>query len=101
MKAVIRDNNSVVVLEHELMYNVSFPVSYEVKDKDFVIPIGKTKGGEGGARCYHCDLFENGYFCVRLLCIVVIVAGTVFKGIDLLLITSTAPFVTQCEHWHS
>ena len=110
MKAAIWD-----VLEHELMYGVSFPVSYEVKEKDFMIPIGKTKGGEGGAQCYHCDLFENcgvgfggfgivgvvWYFCVRLLCIVVIVAATVFKEIDLLLITSTAPFVPQREHWHS
>ena len=75
MKAAIWD-----VLEHELMYGVSFPVSYEVKEKDFMIPIGKTKGGEGGAQCYHCDLFENcgvgfggfgivgvvWYFCVRL-----------------------------------
>ena len=43
MKAAIRDNNPVVVLEHELMYGVSFPVSDEVMDKDFVIPIGKAK----------------------------------------------------------
>jgi hypothetical protein len=44
------------------MYGVSFPVSYEVKDKDFLIPIGKAQGGEGGDRCYHCDLFRNGGF---------------------------------------
>ena len=43
MKAAVRDNNPVVVLEHELMYGVSFPVSDEVMDKDFVIPIGKAK----------------------------------------------------------
>jgi len=43
MKAAIRDNNPVVVLEHELMYGVSFPMSEEAQGKDFVIPIGKAK----------------------------------------------------------
>jgi pyruvate dehydrogenase E1 component beta subunit len=42
-KAAIRDNNPVVILEHELMYGVSFPVSDEVLNSDFVIPIGKAK----------------------------------------------------------
>ncbi|KAL3771543.1 hypothetical protein ACHAWU_003718 [Discostella pseudostelligera] len=42
-KAAIRDNNPVVILEHELMYGVSFPVSDEVLKSDFVIPIGKAK----------------------------------------------------------
>ena len=43
MKAAIRDNNPVVVLEHELMYGVSFPMSDEAQKDDFVIPIGKAK----------------------------------------------------------
>jgi pyruvate dehydrogenase E1 component beta subunit len=43
MKAAVRDNNPVVVLEHELMYGVSFPMSEEAMSKDFVIPIGKAK----------------------------------------------------------
>ncbi len=43
MKAAIRDPNPVVVLEHELMYGVSFPMSDEAQSKDFVIPIGQAK----------------------------------------------------------
>lgn len=42
-KAAIRDPNPVVILEHELMYGVSFPMSEEAQSKDFVIPIGKAK----------------------------------------------------------
>lgn len=42
-KAAIRDNNPVVILEHELMYGVSFPLSDEAQGEDFVIPIGKAK----------------------------------------------------------
>ncbi|XP_069592748.1 pyruvate dehydrogenase E1 component subunit beta, mitochondrial [Ranitomeya imitator] len=43
MKAAIRDDNPVVVLENELMYGVPFELSDEVQSKDFVIPIGKAK----------------------------------------------------------
>ncbi|EQC41556.1 pyruvate dehydrogenase E1 component subunit beta, mitochondrial [Saprolegnia diclina VS20] len=43
LKAAIRDPNPVVVLENELLYGVSFPVSKEAQDKDFVIPFGKAK----------------------------------------------------------
>lgn len=43
MKTAIRDPNPVVVLEHELMYGVSFPMSDEAQSKDWVIPIGKAK----------------------------------------------------------
>ena len=43
LKAAIRDPNPVVVLENELMYGVSFPVSEECMDPDFVIPFGKAK----------------------------------------------------------
>lgn len=43
IKAAIRDPNPVVVLEHELMYGVSFPMSDEAQSKDFVIEIGKSR----------------------------------------------------------
>jgi len=43
LKAAIRDENPVVVLENELMYGTAFDVSPEILDKDFVLPIGKAK----------------------------------------------------------
>ncbi|KAJ5514899.1 Transketolase C-terminal/Pyruvate-ferredoxin oxidoreductase domain II [Penicillium fimorum] len=43
MKAAIRDPNPVVVLENELMYNQSFPMSEAAQKNDFVLPIGKAK----------------------------------------------------------
>lgn len=43
LKAAIRDDNPVVVLENELMYGVSFDLSPEVMSPDFVLPIGKAK----------------------------------------------------------
>eukprot|EP00331_Platyophrya_macrostoma_P013230 CAMPEP_0176431456 /NCGR_PEP_ID=MMETSP0127-20121128/14825_1 /TAXON_ID=938130 /ORGANISM="Platyophrya macrostoma, Strain WH" /LENGTH=328 /DNA_ID=CAMNT_0017813471 /DNA_START=89 /DNA_END=1075 /DNA_ORIENTATION=- len=43
LKAAIRDPNPVVVLEHELMYGESFPISDEALSKDFIIPFGKAK----------------------------------------------------------
>ncbi|KAG9471662.1 pyruvate dehydrogenase E1 component subunit beta, mitochondrial [Eleutherodactylus coqui] len=43
LKAAIRDDNPVVLLENELMYGVPFELSEEVQSKDFVIPIGKAK----------------------------------------------------------
>ncbi|KAK0527637.1 pyruvate dehydrogenase E1, beta subunit [Tilletia horrida] len=43
MKSAIRDMNPVVVLENEIMYGQSFPVSKEVLSEDFLIPIGKAK----------------------------------------------------------
>jgi len=49
MKAAIRDNNPVVVLEHELMYGTSFPMSEEAMKDDFLIPIGKAKIEREGA----------------------------------------------------
>lgn len=42
LKAAIRDDNPVVFLENELMYNDKFMVSAEEMDKDFVLPIGKA-----------------------------------------------------------
>jgi pyruvate dehydrogenase E1 component beta subunit len=43
LKAAVRDPNPVVILEHELMYGVSFPMSDEAQSNDFVIPIGQAK----------------------------------------------------------
>lgn len=43
LKAAIRDPDPVVFLENELMYGTAFPVSDQVLDKNFVLPIGKAK----------------------------------------------------------
>lgn len=43
IKSAIRDPNPVIVLEHELMYGVSFPMSDEAQSKDWTVPIGKAK----------------------------------------------------------
>uniref|UniRef100_A0A7E4ZZS6 Pyruvate dehydrogenase E1 component subunit beta n=1 Tax=Panagrellus redivivus TaxID=6233 RepID=A0A7E4ZZS6_PANRE len=43
LKAAIRDDNPVVVLEHEILYGQSFPMSEEALRDDFVLPIGKAK----------------------------------------------------------
>lgn len=43
LKASIRDNDPVVFLENEMMYGVSFDVSDEVLDKDFLLPLNKAK----------------------------------------------------------
>ena len=42
-KAAIRDPNPVIVLENELQYGLSFPMSQEAMSDDFVLPIGKAK----------------------------------------------------------
>jgi len=43
LKAAIRDPNPVVFLENEILYGLDFPISPEVLDKDFTVPIGKAK----------------------------------------------------------
>ncbi|KAI9830429.1 MAG: pyruvate dehydrogenase E1, beta subunit [Sarea resinae] len=43
LKAAIRDPNPVVVLENELLYGTSFPMSEEAQKDDWVIPFGKAK----------------------------------------------------------
>jgi pyruvate dehydrogenase E1 component beta subunit len=43
LKAAIRDPNPVCVLENELMYGQSFPMSEAAQKDDFVIPFGKAK----------------------------------------------------------
>jgi len=42
LKAAIRDPNPVVVLENELLYNMTFPLSPEAQDPNYVLPIGKA-----------------------------------------------------------
>jgi len=43
MKAAIRDPNPVIILENELLYGVSFPMTDEEQSKDWVVEIGKAK----------------------------------------------------------
>ncbi|XP_074369380.1 pyruvate dehydrogenase E1 component subunit beta-1, mitochondrial-like isoform X1 [Apium graveolens] len=43
LKAAIRDPDPVVFLENKLLYGESFPVSVEVLDSSFCLPIGKAK----------------------------------------------------------
>nr|XP_033320855.1 pyruvate dehydrogenase E1 component subunit beta, mitochondrial-like isoform X2 [Megalopta genalis] len=43
LKAAVRDPDPVVILESEVLYNFTFPVSDEAMDKDFMIPFGKAK----------------------------------------------------------
>lgn len=43
LKAAIRDPDPVVFLENEMLYGVQYPVSDQVLDKEFVLPIGKAK----------------------------------------------------------
>uniref|UniRef100_U5ESA2 Pyruvate dehydrogenase E1 component subunit beta n=1 Tax=Corethrella appendiculata TaxID=1370023 RepID=U5ESA2_9DIPT len=43
LKAAIRDPDPVVFLENEMLYGVGYPVSDQVLDKNFVLPIGKAK----------------------------------------------------------
>lgn len=42
-KAAIRDPNPVVFLENEMLYGVSFPMSQQAMQDDFLLPIGKAK----------------------------------------------------------
>jgi len=43
LKAAIRDDNPVVMLESELGYNYKFPNSANIQNSEFVLPIGKAK----------------------------------------------------------
>ncbi|XP_002979756.2 pyruvate dehydrogenase E1 component subunit beta-1, mitochondrial [Selaginella moellendorffii] len=43
LKAAIRDPDPVVFLENELLYGENFPVSSQVRDPNFTLPIGKAK----------------------------------------------------------
>lgn len=43
LKASIRDPDPVVFLENEMLYGVQYPISDQVLEKDFILPIGKAK----------------------------------------------------------
>ena len=43
IKAAIRDDDPVVVLENEMMYGQEFDVDPKIMDKEFLIEIGKAK----------------------------------------------------------
>jgi pyruvate dehydrogenase E1 component beta subunit len=43
LKAAIRDPNPVCVLENELLYGQTFPMSEAAQKDDFVLPLGKAK----------------------------------------------------------
>ncbi len=43
LKSAIRDENPVVVLENEIMYNAEFLMTSETLSPDFTVPIGKAK----------------------------------------------------------
>ncbi|POS84027.1 thiamine diphosphate-binding fold (THDP-binding) [Erysiphe pulchra] len=43
LKAAIRDPNPVCVLENELLYGETFPMSEAAQQDDFVLPFGKAK----------------------------------------------------------
>lgn len=59
LKAAIRDDNPVVVLENELLYGVPFDMSEEAQSKDFVVPIGKAKIERSGT---HVTLVSHSRF---------------------------------------
>jgi len=42
LKSAIRDDNPVVVLENEILYNEKFTLSVEAHSKEFLIPLGKA-----------------------------------------------------------
>ncbi|XP_043934737.1 pyruvate dehydrogenase E1 component subunit beta, mitochondrial-like [Protopterus annectens] len=50
LKAAVRDENPVIVLENELLYGVAFELSEEAQSKDFVVPLGKAKIERQGNR---------------------------------------------------
>lgn len=49
IKAAIRDENPVVVLENELLYGTPFPMTDEQQSADWVIPIGEARVEREGA----------------------------------------------------
>ena len=53
LKAAIRDDNPVMVLEGEMLYNTKG----EVPDEDYIVPIGKAELKREGD---HCSIITNG-----------------------------------------
>ena len=60
LKAAIRDDNPVIVLEGEMLYNTKG----EVPDDDYVIPIGVAEVKREGA---HCSIVTNGKMVLTAL----------------------------------
>ena len=60
LKAAIRDDNPVIVLEGEMLYNTKG----EVPDDDYVIPIGVAEVKRVGA---HCSIVTNGKMVLTAL----------------------------------
>ena len=49
LKAAIRDPDPVIFLENELLYGTPFDVTDNIKDPEFVLPIGKAKVMKDGS----------------------------------------------------
>ena len=47
LKSAIRDPDPVIVLENEILYGETFPLSDAAMDKEFLIPLGKAKVRRG------------------------------------------------------
>ncbi|ORC89647.1 pyruvate dehydrogenase E1 beta subunit [Trypanosoma theileri] len=65
IKSAIRDNNPVVVLEHELLYGESFPLSPEALDKDFLIPFGRAKVEREGKHLTMISFSRGVEYCLK------------------------------------
>src|SRR5689334_10774291 len=68
LKAAIRDNNPVIVLEGEMLYNTKG----EVPDEDYIIPIGVAELKREGE---HCSIITNG----KMVLVALQVAETLAK----------------------
>ncbi|KAH9599620.1 Transketolase [Trypanosoma melophagium] len=65
IKSAIRDNNPVVVLEHELLYGESFPLSAAALEKDFTIPFGKAKVEREGRHLTMISFSRGVEYCLK------------------------------------
>mmetsp|Transcript_9997 Transcript_9997/g.17477 ORF Transcript_9997/g.17477 Transcript_9997/m.17477 type:complete len:365 (-) Transcript_9997:665-1759(-) len=65
LKAAIRDPDPVVFLENELLYGTAFPVTPQVLDKDFVLPIGKAKVMRAGTHVTLVSFSKMVGFCLK------------------------------------
>ena len=66
LKSAIRDPNPVVVLESELMYGTSFPVSEEALSPDFLIPIGKANIEREGVESSRLEIRFGVFFSILI-----------------------------------
>lgn len=82
LKAAIRDDNPVIVLENEIMYGAHFNISEKALDKDFTIPIGQAKLER-----------EGKYFKVLYIHVCV----SLFTGSDVTLVSFSRSLVPTLE----